>query len=243
MKSAKRDNWASVDSIVKKAVSSERAIPILKDLFSHKARMSTRRHGSPVCWSVSAGDRDAYLTGDFRRRAKRERNIESDVPVSPALPLTPEGKGGTGKTLARIYCMGQKPTTFLLRRRQKRRTTLYTRSKWGCWQNPEIPERSRFFEEGYLPGTSWLRQHRPMGLGNPRRSRFDTADFGSVQEGSSPGRQVPLQCPLLLFHDPEAQSVAEPYLPRNLIDALHEKKQGPGLQAHFAVSAAVAGAA
>jgi hypothetical protein len=30
---------------------------------------------------------------------------------------------------------------------------------------------------------------------------------------------------LLEFHDPEAQSAAEPYLPKQLVDALHEKKQ------------------
>jgi HEAT repeat protein len=212
----KRDNWASVDTIVKEA-GSEKAIPILKDLFAQSKDVDTK------AWIASAlvklGDRDETY---WRFVVEQTREvIESDVPFP--VTIGAEGKEAQGK-LAPEFTAWAKAHNLSPEETAKAAYNSVYPIKMGLLANTGDPRAIPILRRGLLARDFMVEAASATGL-------VMLKDRDSIPLILEACKRAPVEMAgaiamsLLEFHDPEAQNAAEPYLPKQLVDALHEKKQ------------------
>ena len=211
----KRDNWAYVDILVKEA-GPERAIPILQDLFTQSQDVDTK--ASIASKLVKLGDKDDTYWRFVVDQAREP--IEGDIPL--AVSFDAEGKHTPDSSpeftaWAKAHNLSPEETA------QAAFNTVYP-LKLGVLANTGDPRAIPLLRRGLLARNFMVEAGSAMGLAI-LKDRDSIPLIVEACKRAPAWAKGAIAMSLLQFNDPEAQNAAEPYLPKELVDALHEKKQ------------------
>jgi HEAT repeat protein len=212
----KRYNWAMVDVIVKEA-GPERSIPILKDLFAQSQDVDTKAW--IACDLVKLGDKDNTYWNFVVEKA--EEAIESDVPSPIAFDADANSERGQ---VSPEFTAWAKAHNLSTEETSKAASNSVFPIRFGLLFKSGDPRAIPLLRRALLARIYMVEAQAAMGL-VWLKDRDSIPLIVEACKRAPAGAAGAIAMSLLEFHDPEAQNAAEPYLPKQMVDALHEKKQ------------------
>lgn len=206
-----RGNYAYVQQITKLA-GNEKAIPILEDLFAHGTDANTKPWIASEL--VKLGDKD-NIYWDLLVKQARE-TVESDAP--DFMNFDAQGKSSVG------------PSPEFVAWAKSHNVTLESVAfeavfpiKLGLLAKTGDPRAIPLLRRGLLAPNHMVEAASAMGLAILKDNDSIPLIVEACKRAPSEAAGA-IAMSLLQFHDPEAQSAAEPYLSKDLVNALHEGK-------------------
>jgi len=212
IREVKGGNYAYVREITRLA-GSEKAIPILEDLFAHAENADTKPWIASEL--VKLGDKDNTYWQFVAKLATEE--LEDGPP--DFLKFDQDGKGSAGPSpeflaWAKAHDLAPQALTY----------EAVMPIKFGMLVATRDPRAIPLLRRGLLAPNHLLEAIAALGL-------VELKDRDSIPLIVEACKRAPkdaagaIAMSLLRFHDAEAQAAAEPYLPEVLVKKLHEEKQ------------------
>jgi hypothetical protein len=207
-------NFAYVREVVT-IVGAEKAIPILEDLFAHAKDVETKPWIAAEL--VKLGDKDNSYWNFVAEQAREE--LENGPP--DFLNFDQEGKSTAGPSpefiaWAKAHHVTVESVAF---------EAVYP-VKFGLLVTTEDPRAIPLLRRGLLAANHQVEAIAAAGLASLKDKDSIPLIVEACRRAPSDARFA-IAMSLLQFHDPQAQSAAEPYLPADLVTKLREEIHHP----------------